>query len=125
MRGMVCACIVQCQKHVFQGLSYILFEDRASRSSQDHQNTCCVVQATDCIVVLDIPHASSFTVRHVMVLPQHTQHPLLPMPAAELVTNDRIPIEAGLDVGPLKALASSANDGDLIHNGRLTSLVLG
>ena len=45
------------------------------------------------------------------------------MPAAELVTNDRVPVEAGLDVGPLQALASSANDGHLVYNGCLTRLV--
>lgn len=71
-----------------------------------------------------VPHASGFTVRHVMVLPQHAQHALLPMPAAELVTNDWVPVEAGLDVGPLQALASCTDDGHLVNNGCLTGLVL-
>ena len=71
-----------------------------------------------------VPHASGFTVRHVVVLPQHAQHALLPMPAAELVTNDRVPVEAGLDVGPLQALASCADDGHLVNNGCLAGLVL-
>ncbi len=59
-----------------------------------------------------------------MVLPQHTQHSLLPVPTAELVPNDRVPVQAGLDVGSLQALAGRAHNGDLIHNGRLTGLVL-
>ena len=71
-----------------------------------------------------LPHASSFTVGHVVVLPQHTQHALLPMPAAELVTNDRVSVEAGLDVGPLKALASGTDDGHLVYDGCFTGLVL-
>lgn len=53
-----------------------------------------------------------------MVLPQHTQHSLLPVATAELVPDDRVPVEAGLDVGPLQALTGSP------HNGSLTGLVL-
>ena len=48
-----------------------------------------------------VPHAGGFTVGHVMVLPEHTEHALLPMPAAELVTDDRVAVQAGLDVGSL------------------------
>ncbi len=59
-----------------------------------------------------------------MVLPQHTQHSLLPVATAELVPNDRVPVEAGLDVGSLQALAGSAHNGHLVHNGSLTCLVL-
>ena len=70
------------------------------------------------------PHAGGFTVGHVVVLPQHAQHALLPMSAAELVPDDRVPVEAGLDVGPLQALAAGADDGDLVDDGRLAGLVL-
>ena len=59
-----------------------------------------------------------------MVLPQHAQHALLPMPAAELVPDDRVSVQAGLDVGPLQALAACANDGHLVYDGRLAGLVL-
>ena len=60
-----------------------------------------------------------------MILPQHTQHALLPVSAAELVPNDWIPVEAGLNVDLPQRVLRSANDGDLIHNGSLASLVLG
>ena len=46
------------------------------------------------------------------------------MAAAEFVTNDRVSVKTGLDVGPLQTLASSANDGHLIYDGCLASLVL-
>jgi len=46
------------------------------------------------------------------------------MATAELVPNDRVPVEAGLDVGPLQAFAGSAHNGHLVHNGCLTRLVL-
>lgn len=59
-----------------------------------------------------------------MVLPQHTQHAFLPMPTAELVAYDWVSVEAGLDVGPLQALAGRAHNGHLIHNGCFTGLVL-
>lgn len=59
-----------------------------------------------------------------MVLPQHAQHALLPMPAAELVPDDRVSVEAGLDVGPLQALVACADNGHLVHDGRLAGFVL-
>lgn len=71
-----------------------------------------------------VPHAGGFTVGHVVVLPQHTQHALLPVPAAELVPNDRVSVETGLDVSPLQALVACANDGHLVYDGRLAGLVL-
>ena len=70
------------------------------------------------------PHASGLTVGHVVVLPQHTQHPLLSVPAAELVPNDWVPVEPGLDVGPLQPLAGCAHYGHLVNDGRLTGFVL-
>jgi len=71
-----------------------------------------------------VPHACGLTVGHVVVLPQHAQYSLLPVATAELVPDDRVPVEAGLDVGPLQALAGSAHNGHLVHNGSLTCLVL-
>ncbi len=71
-----------------------------------------------------VPHACGLTVGHIVVLPQHTQHSFLPVATAELVPNDRIPVEAGLDVGPLQALAGGAHNGHLVHNGGFTCLVL-
>ncbi len=71
-----------------------------------------------------VPHACGLTVGHVVVLPQHTQHSLLPVATAELVPDDRVPVEAGLDVGPLQALTGSPHNGHLVHNGSLTGLVL-
>lgn len=71
-----------------------------------------------------VPHACGLTVGHVVVLPQHTQHSLLPVAAAELVPDDRIPVETGLDIGSLQALAGSPHNGHLVHNGGLTCLVL-
>ena len=59
-----------------------------------------------------------------MVLPQHAQHALLPVAAAELVPNHRVPVEARLDVGPLQALARPPHNGHLVHNGGLAGLVL-
>lgn len=58
-----------------------------------------------------------------MVLPQHAQHPLLPMATAELVSNDGIPVQAGLDIHLGQRLAAGANDGDLINNGCFLSLL--
>ena len=58
-----------------------------------------------------------------MVLPQHAQHALLPMPTAELVPNDRVSVQPGLDVDLGQGFAAGANDGDLVHNGSLLSLL--
>ena len=58
-----------------------------------------------------------------MVLPQHAQHTLLPVATAELVSNDWIPVQAGLDVHLRQCLAAGANDGDLVNNGCFLSLL--
>jgi hypothetical protein len=48
-----------------------------------HSRTCCCA------------------VGHVSVRPQYAEHSLLPVPAAELVTNHRVAVVAHLDVGVL------------------------
>lgn len=58
-----------------------------------------------------------------MVLPQHAQHALLPVPTAKLVPNDRVSVQPGLDVDLGQGLAAGADDGDLVHNGSLLSLL--
>ena len=108
---------------VAEGFSNVIPQSH-SLTERPPQPTTSGEQQGQCSRQWGLPHASGFTVGHVMVLPQHTQHALLPMPAAELVTNDRVPVKAGLDVGPLQALASSADDGHLVYDGRLTGLVL-
>ena len=69
------------------------------------------------------PHASCLAVGHVMVLPQHAQHTLLPVATAELVSNDWVPVQAGLNVHFGQCLAAGANDGDLINNGCFLSFL--
>lgn len=58
-----------------------------------------------------------------MVLPQHTEHTLLSMPAAELIPDDGVPVEPGFDVDLGQGFAAGANDGDLINNGSLLRLL--
>ena len=94
----------------------------AERKNEPAKHECQAAMAVQ--QAMGLPHPSGFTVGHIVVLPQHTEHALLPMPAAELVTNDRVPVEAGLDVSPLQALARRADNSHLVYNGRLAGLVL-
>lgn len=50
-----------------------------------------------------VPHARTCggAVGHVCVWPQYAEHSLLAVPAAELVTDDGVAVEAHLDVGTL------------------------
>jgi len=62
---------------------------------------------------------------HVDVVVQPRQDALLAVSGAELVPNDRVPVEAELDVGVRDVAALAvADDRDMVDDGRLLALEL-